>query len=119
MWARVIEFMLGCWLAVSPFIFQHPADNALLWATDWIAAAVVIFFALLSYWPPLSKIHLATAVLSLVLIGIGRLSSLDHPPPGAQNEIVVGLLLLMFALVPSHSAEPPAAWQNAAKPAHS
>jgi len=52
MWARVVEFMLGCWLAISPFIFQHPADDLTLWVTDWMAASFVILFALLSYWRP-------------------------------------------------------------------
>jgi hypothetical protein len=113
MWARVVEFMLGCWLAISPFIFRHPADNFTLWATDWIAAGLVTLFALLSYWPPLKHIHLATAVVALALVAMGRLSSWEHPPPGAQNQIVVGLLLLMFALVPSHASRPPAAWRAA------
>jgi hypothetical protein len=113
MWARVVEFMLGCWLAVSPFVFGHPRESTLLWATDWIAASLVILFALLSYWPPLSRIHLATAALSVALIAIGRFSFWEHPPAGAQNEIVVGLLLLMFALVPSHATQPPAAWRDA------
>ena len=117
MWSRVVEFMLGCWLAISPFVFRHPGDNVMLWATDWIAASLVISFALLSYWPPLSKIHLATAVVSLALIAIGRFSSWEHPPAGAQNQIVVGLLLLMFALVPSQATRPPVGWREVAGPA--
>jgi hypothetical protein len=110
--------MLGCWPAVSPFVFRHSSDNAMLWATDWIAACLVILFALLSYWPPLSKIHLATAALSIGLVAVGRFSSWEHPPAGAQNQIVVGLLLLMFALVPSHATRPPVAWREATGPAH-
>ena len=111
MWARVVEFMLGCWLAISPFIFRHPPENVTLWATDWIAAALVISFALLSYLPRLSHIHLATAVLSIVLVAVGRLAFGEPPQPGAQNQIVVGLLLLMLALVPSHATQPPISWQ--------
>jgi hypothetical protein len=112
MWARVVEFMLGCWLAISPFIFRHPADDRTLWVTDWVSAGLVILFALLSYWPPLKSIHLATLLVALVLVVVGRLSSWEHPPPGAQNQIVVGLLLLMFALVPSHASHPPPAWDE-------
>jgi hypothetical protein len=111
MWARVVEFMLGCWLAVSPFIFRHAAENTTLWATDWIAACLVITFALLSYWPPLKRIHLLTAVVALALVAIGRLAAWE-PPPGSQNQIIVGLLLLMFALVPSHATQPPEAWRT-------
>jgi hypothetical protein len=110
MWARVVEFMLGCWLAISPFIFQHPASSLTPWIIDWVTAGLVILFALLSYWPPLKHIHLMTALVALGLVALGRLSSWEHPPPGAQNQIVVGLLLLMFALVPNHASQPPEAW---------
>ena len=113
MWSRVVEFMLGCWLAISPFIFAHPADEPTLWATDWIAACVVIAFALLSYWRPLRHIHLLTAVLACGLIAAGRFLSPGDVPPAAQNQIVVGLLLLMFALVPNHASRPPDAWYAA------
>jgi hypothetical protein len=110
MWARVVEFMLGCWLAISPFVFAHPPESASLWATDWIAACLVIAFALVSYWPPLRRMHLATIAVACALVAIGRLSQPAPLPPALQNEIVVGLLLLMFALVPSHASQPPVAW---------
>ena len=111
MWARVVEFMLGCWLAVSPFVFRHDGSNRVLLAIDWGSAALIILFALLSYWPPLRRMHLATLLVAVALIAVGRLYFAPAPPPGAQNHIVVGLLLLMFALVPSHASDPPPAWQ--------
>jgi hypothetical protein len=117
MWARVVEFMLGCWLAISPFIFRHPADEWGLWVVDWGAACLVMAFALLSYWPPLKRMHLATAVLSIGLIAVGRFFFGEHPPAGAQNQIMIGLLLLMFALVPSHASSRPEAWQRDARAA--
>jgi len=110
MWARVTEFMLACWLAVSPFIFQHPAERLDLWCTDWAAATLVATFALLSYLRPLGLIHLATAVLAIGLILFGRFSSPGHIEPALQNHIIVGLLLLMFAIVPNYATRPPRAW---------
>ncbi|MGE0756204.1 MAG: hypothetical protein AB7O38_04255, partial [Pirellulaceae bacterium] len=59
MWARVIEFMLGCWLAISPFVFHH-GDNWLRWTIDWAAAVLVVTLAVLSYWPPMRRAHLGT-----------------------------------------------------------
>jgi peptidoglycan/LPS O-acetylase OafA/YrhL len=112
MWARVVEFMLGCWLAISPFVFAHSPEKAWMWATDWIAASLVIAFALLSYWRPLRHIHLATAALACGLIAIGRFAAGGEVPPALQNDIVVGLLLLMFALVPNHASQPPEAWYS-------
>ena len=67
MWARVVEFMLGCWLAVSPFVFRH-GDDSVLWATDFVAASLVIVLALLSYWPPLRYAHLGTMLVALVMM---------------------------------------------------
>lgn len=48
MWARVVEVMIGCWLAMSPFIFRHPADQEALWANDLPCAFGVVALALLS-----------------------------------------------------------------------
>jgi hypothetical protein len=117
MWARVIEFMLGCWLAASPFIFRHPDESVLLWGTDWIGATLVIAFALLSYWRALRGMHLLTLLVAIGLMGMGRFAN-TGVPPGAQNEIIVGLLLFTFAIVPNHASRPPAAWYgDAAKSA--
>lgn len=110
MWSRVVEFMLGCWLAASPFIFGHPADDLSLWIMDWICAVLVISFSVLSYWTPLRHIHLATGLLALVMIAYGRLASPTDVIPALQNHIVVGLLLLMFALVPNQAGRPPRRW---------
>ena len=112
MWARVVEFMLGCWLAISPFVFAHADDQISLWATDWIAATLVIALALLSYWHPTRHAHVLTTMVACGLIVIGRFSTAELPAPALQNEIVVGLLLLMFALVPNHASQPPAVWRD-------
>jgi peptidoglycan/LPS O-acetylase OafA/YrhL len=112
MWARVVEFMLGCWLAISPFIFAHADDQIGLWATDWICATLVITLALLSYWHPTRHAHVLTLLVAAGLIVIGRFSTGETPSPAMQNQIVVGLLLLMFSLVPNAASRPPASWQN-------
>lgn len=110
MWARVVEFMLSCWLAASPFIF-HVSDSArALWRNDFLAAICVGGASLLSYWRPTRHAHLFTAVVAIWLIGYGRFGAEGSPGPGMQNEIVVGLLLLMFALVPNHASLPPRRW---------
>jgi hypothetical protein len=112
MWARVVEFMLGCWLAISPFIFAHPDAEIRLWATDWICATLVITLALLSYWHPTRHAHVLTLLVACGLIAIGRFSTGETPSPAMQNQIVVGLLLLMFALVPNEASRPPTVWRD-------
>lgn len=109
MWSRVIEFMLACWLAVSPFVFQHADDALVLWTSDFAVATLVATLALISYWRPTRYAHLLIIPPALWLIGFGRFGP---PPllPGMQNDIVVGLLLLMFAIVPNRATLPPHAW---------
>ena len=111
MWPRVVEVMLGCWLAVSPFIFRHAAENRILWFTDLLSATAVIVFALLSFWFPLRFAHVANLVIGLWLIAFGFWGSAYPTPPALQNHIVVGSLLLMFAIIPNEAAKPPVSWR--------
>lgn len=106
MWSRVIEFSLACWLAISPFVFQH-ADNLLLWGVDFGSAALVVCLALSSFWRPLRRAHLLILVVAVFLICFGRIAGNDNMLPAYQNQIVIGLLLLMFAIVPNHASDPP------------
>jgi hypothetical protein len=60
--------------------------------------------------------HAGTALLAL---GIGLAAYAGHPrpgPPAAQNEIVVALLLLIFAIVPNEATLPPKPWRSAPRP---
>lgn len=110
MWPRVVEIMLGVWLSLSPFIFRHPPDMALWWATDFVAASLVWVLATLSFWDRTRRAHLFILPVSVLLIAVAYVAS-EHPaPPALQNQIAVGLLLLMLAIIPSRASEPPRAW---------
>jgi hypothetical protein len=111
MWARVIEVMLGCWLAVSPFIFRHSSEDRVLWFSDLLSALVIIVVVLVSFWPPLRFAHVANLAVALWLIAFGYWA--PYPtPPALQNDIVVGLLLMMFAIIPNNANEPPQPWRE-------
>jgi hypothetical protein len=112
MWARVVEFMLACWLALSPFILRYPAEDTFLWANDFICASLVALFALLSFWHPLRKIHLMTLGVALWLWGLGYTSLPGITPPPQENSVVIGLMLLMLAIIPSHSHHTTLSWQE-------
>lgn len=112
MWSRVVEIMLACWLLVSPFVFQHSSQETMLWVSDFACAVAVATLAMLSYWPPTRHAHLVTVLVALWLILFGRFAVAAPIPPGYQNEMVVGLLLLMFAIVPNHAARMPLAWSR-------
>ena len=106
MWARVIEVMLGFWLAMSPFIFRHVPEERALWFNDLFSASIVIVLALISFWPPLRFAHLANLLVAGWLIAFGYFASYPTPP-ALQNDIVVGLLLMMFAIIPNQATLPP------------
>ena len=112
MWARVVEVMLGCWLAISPFVFRHPADARGLWSNDLGCALAVVTLALLSLWPRLRYAHLTLIGVALRLIYFGYFG-LSHPaPPALQNDLIVGLLLLMLAIIPNEALLLPKAWRD-------
>lgn len=109
MWARVIEVMLGCWLAMSPFVFGYrPEDAPVLWITDFAGAAAVILFALLSFAPALRRAHLGNLAVAAWLVGTGYAWG---PTPAHQNHLIVGLLLAMLAIVPSEADLPHPSWR--------
>jgi hypothetical protein len=113
MWSRVVEVMLGCWLLISPFLFAHPAEEISWWITDMAAGLVVIVCALASYWPPTRHAHLLTLLVAAALIGFAYQSAgQDAVPSAHQNEGILGLLLMMFAVIPNEATRPPQSWEN-------
>jgi hypothetical protein len=112
MWSRVVEVMLGVWLLLSPFIFRHPTGEVAWWANDFACAALAITFGCLSFWEPTRRAHLATAALALWLIGFGYFSEPHPSPPAMQNDVFLGLLLLMFAIIPNDASLPPEGWRE-------
>lgn len=112
MWARVIELMLGCWLTITPFVFRGTPRAAEYAINDVIAGSLVILFSLLCFWRRARRAHMATLGLGLWLACYGYFSAERPGPPAAQNDIVVGLLLLVFAIVPSEATQPPRPWRR-------
>jgi hypothetical protein len=112
MWARTSEVMLGLWLAASPFIFGHPAHEPRLWWNDFGMAFLIVTLSLLSFWSRASHAHLLNLFVGLWLVGIGYFGSGRPPTPAGQNELIVGLVLLMLALIPSEATLPPWEWRE-------
>lgn len=112
MWARVVEVMLGCWLAISPFIFNHPVEKSAWWMNDLSCGFAVNVLALLSSWHPMRYAHLALVLVALWLIGFGYLAAPYPTPPALQNDLILGLLVLMFAIIPNDASHPPQKWRD-------
>lgn len=112
MWARVVEFMLAIWLTLSPFIFHYPSDATFFWVNSFVCASLVICFAFLSFWHPLRKIHLLTLGIALWLWGLGYSTFPEKTSIFLENFVVIGLLLFMLAIIPSHSNQLSYSWQK-------
>ena len=112
MWPRVIEGMLGCWLLVTPLVFRGTAAVEDYTTSALVSGAVVIVMALLSFWEPTRLARFATLGVSLWLALHGYFAAERPGPPAAQNEIMIGLTLLLFAIIPNDASQPPTAWRH-------
>lgn len=111
MWSRVVEVMLGCWLLMSPFIFRHAAGEVDLWTNDLVCGSAVIAFGLLSYWKPMRHAHLVSFAVGGWMIVFAYWRGFGAAPPASQNHAIVGLLLLMFAVIPNNASRPGTEWE--------
>lgn len=111
MWARIVECMLGIWLLMSPFIFHHTDDALGLWINDLAVGCILVVLSLASYWRPTAWAHWLILPVAMWLIGFGRFGSTPPLAGSLQNEIIVGLLLLIFAIIPNHASCPPHEWE--------
>ncbi|MFG0334579.1 MAG: hypothetical protein ACF8TS_14580 [Maioricimonas sp. JB049] len=111
MWSRVVEIMLGCWLIISPFIFSHPAEEVAWWINDMACGTAVILFGVLSYWHPMRRSHLVTFAVAAWLIVYAYIRSVETTGAAVQNNVALGLLLMMFAIIPNEASQPPEAWR--------
>lgn len=112
MWPRVAEMVLGAWLAASPALLAPVVG------TPWIevgAGAAVVLLGAVALRPPrpwLRHAHAATLAVALLLLAAGWLITPRPGPAAAQNRILVGLLLALFALAPTHAERPPPTWRH-------
>jgi hypothetical protein len=109
MWARAVEICLACWLAISPFIFGYAGDDLVLWAVGWASAAAITTVSLLSFKRSIDRMHLWNFLIAGLLVGVS-FTTPSPPPPAYQNFVVVGVLLFVFAIVPSYASDIPRGW---------
>ena len=114
MWPRVVEVMLGAWLVISPFIFRGTPQVSDYTLNVVISGCVIIVSSLLAFWSRAGGARFVTLAASIWLMAHGYFSAVRPGPPAAQNEIMIGLLLVLFAILPNETNRPPAAWRGRA-----
>jgi hypothetical protein len=110
MWPRIAEILLGGWLAASPWALSPTAGNSWPWINDMSAGLAIVVLAALSFFRPLGWAHLLEIPVGLWLLGFAFLAS--PPSAAAQNEILVALVLLMFAIIPNEASRPARSWRE-------
>ncbi len=108
-WPRYCEMLLGVWLLVAPWIINYGDLNI---PTGNIAAATaILLFDILSI-----TLYKRYAYLMVLGVAAGLLihAFFVMPPQtaGTQNNIIVALLLLMFAILPTEATLPPPSWRE-------
>lgn len=106
MWARVCEILLGIWLIISHVLFHVPIG------LNFGLAILIILFAALSYIPSINKLHLLQVIPAAVLLAKSYIYPSADLPLFMQNDILVGLCLLLFAIIPSHASDHPRSWKR-------
>ena len=112
MWARTVEVMIAVWLCISPLVFHRGDAQSLEWGIEPIAAAIVILLSLFAFYRPTRGAHLLILVVAAWLVLEGFLMSGAEASPRGQNQLMVGLLLAMFAICPTEGDEPPLGWRR-------
>ena len=112
MWPRVTEVLLGCWLLVTPFVFRGTDGVADYVFNAVFSGSIIIVASLLSFWQPARHARFLTLAASIWLALHGYFSAPRPGPPAAHNEITIGLILLLFALMPNEVNDVPEPWRH-------
>jgi hypothetical protein len=112
MWGRVIEIMLGLWLVISPFIFGHYPSIRPLWINDFACGTAIVLLACLSFWRPLRHTHVLILGIAFWLIGFAYVTGGYPAAPGFQNDILLGLTVMLMPLIPNQASQPPLPWRQ-------
>lgn len=109
MWPRWIELLLAGWLLLAPFVVDAGTGYAL---SHFATGAAVAAAAALALWRRSEAARAVIAIAALWLVAHGYLAAPRPGPLAAQNEIVVGLTLLMFVVIPNEANAPPKPWRR-------
>ena len=111
MWPRIAEILIGAWLAVSPWLLTKGAVPSQM-AIDVIAGLLFVLFAIIELTTSYRSAHFLSILVALVLTAWGWFHVESIPFSLPQHDILVGLTILVFAIIPTGISTPPEGWQQ-------
>jgi len=100
-WARWLNILIGVWLFISAFAWQHSMASR---TNSWICGILVVVFAAMALAYP--AVRYLNTILGIWLIVAG--CALHHVASGTQwNNIIIGAVVLLVSLVPSKASRNP------------
>jgi hypothetical protein len=100
-WARYLNILIGIWLFISAFAWQHSVAAR---TNSWICGVLAVLFAAMALAYP--AVRWLNTILGIWLIVAG--GALHHVASGTQwNNIIIGAVILLVSLVPSKASRPP------------
>lgn len=112
MWARIVELVIACWLATSSFVLHYSLEESFLKTNNIVCAVLIALFAFLSFYNRWRKMHLLTFGIALWLWGLSYITFPLTASFPLEHSVLIGLLLLMLVIVPSHTAQLSPSWQR-------
>ena len=107
MWPRVVEVMLGAWLVITPIVFRGTESIPAYTTNAVVSGTIVIVASTMAFWHRTGWMRFVTLATACWLAGHGYFSAVRPGPPAAQNELTLGLVLLLFAILPNDVNRPP------------
>lgn len=111
MWPRWIECGLAGWLSCAGFVLGVPAAALGVWVVDSAAALAVIAAAITASRRRDGRAHVLTLAVGVIVFVHGFVQPWPLPA-WHENHILVGLLLVMFAVIPTDAHRPPPPWRD-------
>ena len=112
MWPRVAEVALGCWLLLMPLVFRETPGVDGYATSALVSGGIIAIASLASVWRPARFARFGTLAVSIWLMLHGYFSAPRPGPPAAQNEVVVGLIVALFAILPNETNDIPTPWRT-------
>jgi hypothetical protein len=109
-WPRYCELFCALWLIVSGWVVEYP-DPAQYRLISITAGVLIAVFDVLAITLRKRYAHLLVLPLAAALIVFSFLAA-PWESQGAQNLITTGLLLMMFAILPTEATLPPPSWRE-------